>query len=145
MLTWVGEFRPRRLTIWVVFDIESKFQVQTVQCLHPNPKCQENDLDKIPYKLFIYLVVFSGDSSCSLVLLVIRGTPVNQNQARNKCLVLGEGAPSGPLIGPPIRLLIEPPYRELTRIYAQELIGVKIARFYVSKDRIQKLRSNARV
>ena len=33
------DFRPRRLSIWVVFDIESESEVQNVQFLHPKPKC----------------------------------------------------------------------------------------------------------
>ena len=28
ILTWMGDFRPRRLTIWVVFDVESESDVQ---------------------------------------------------------------------------------------------------------------------
>ena len=37
----MGDFRPRKLTIWVVFDVESESEVQNVQFLHPNPKFQE--------------------------------------------------------------------------------------------------------
>jgi len=31
---WMGERRPRRLTIWVGFDIESKSEVENIQFLH---------------------------------------------------------------------------------------------------------------
>ena len=43
ILTWKGDFGPRKLTIWVVFDVEFESEVQNVQFLHPNPKCWEND------------------------------------------------------------------------------------------------------
>ena len=36
MLTWMGDVRPRKLTIWVAFEVESESEVKHVQFLHPN-------------------------------------------------------------------------------------------------------------
>ena len=30
----MGDFRPRKLTIWVVFDVESESEVQNAEFLH---------------------------------------------------------------------------------------------------------------
>ena len=38
VLTWMVEFRPRKLTTWVVFDVDSESEVQNAYFLHLDPQ-----------------------------------------------------------------------------------------------------------
>ena len=63
MLTWIGDFRHRKLTIWVVFDIESESEVENVKFLPPNPKFQGKlsleNLFSIRYLLYLVFCIGS--------------------------------------------------------------------------------------
>ena len=37
MLTWMVDFRPRKLTILVVFDVESESEIRNAEFLHLDP------------------------------------------------------------------------------------------------------------
>ena len=38
ILTWMLALGPEKLTIWVMFCVESEFQVENARFLHPDPE-----------------------------------------------------------------------------------------------------------
>ena len=56
MLTWMVDVRPRKLTTWVVFDVESESEVQNAEFLHPNPKFEgKRSLQFVFIRYLLYL------------------------------------------------------------------------------------------
>ena len=65
-MTWIGEFKPRNKTIWVVFDEESEFSGPRTPKLRPDQVCLGKASPVKNYVLISFVLLLATEGLTAL-------------------------------------------------------------------------------